>query len=151
MQAWGLLAPAVMVLSAASQQNGNPAEELKKLRGTWVATALQADGTEVPADKVKAAGISITFEDDRYTYQAAGAGKTEKGRVRINAGKEPHTMDIIAAEGPDKGKPQLAIYKLEGDRLTVCYARIGKDRPADFTAKAGSGKQLAVFTRAKRK
>jgi len=37
------------------------------------------------------------------------------------------------------------IYKLEGDTLTICTDEDG--RPTEFTANAGSGRQLMVLKR----
>ena len=43
------------------------------------------------------------------------------------------------AGGKDRGERVLGIYKLEGDRLTICRAAPGKPRPSEFKAEKGSG------------
>jgi hypothetical protein len=37
------------------------------------------------------------------------------------------------------------IYELNGDTLKSCVASPGKERPTEFSAKAGSGHTLRVF------
>jgi uncharacterized protein (TIGR03067 family) len=69
--------------------------------------------------------------------------------VKIDTSKKPKTMDIIGAEGPNKGKTFLAIYELNGDTLRVCYNLGGKERPAEFKTTKDSLVFLATYQRAK--
>jgi len=50
-------------------------------------------------------------------------------------------------EGATKGKTQLGIYELDGDKVKFCFAAPGKDRPTEFTADAGSLQTLSVWKR----
>jgi uncharacterized protein (TIGR03067 family) len=53
----------------------------------------------------------------------------------VDPSKAPKTtVDTL----PD-GKEIKGIYKLDGDTLTSCVAEAGKDRPAEFVSKPGSG------------
>jgi uncharacterized protein (TIGR03067 family) len=45
----------------------------------------------------------------------------------------------------DPGNTFLAIYKLEGDRLTFCAADAGQERPTEF--RSGPGHDLRVSLR----
>jgi uncharacterized protein (TIGR03067 family) len=36
----------------------------------------------------------------------------------------------------------LGVYELDGDEFRICYAPPGKERPKDFSAKAGTGHRL---------
>jgi hypothetical protein len=50
----------------------------------------------------------------------------------------------------DKTKPTLGIYAFDGDRLKMCFAAPGKERPTDFGSKKGSGQQFSVWEREKK-
>jgi uncharacterized protein (TIGR03067 family) len=61
-------------------------------------------------------------------------------------------MDITSTAGPNKGKVIKAIYKLNGDRFTVCYD-FGKDKPArptKFESKADTPVLLVTYQRSKK-
>jgi uncharacterized protein (TIGR03067 family) len=69
---------------------------------------------------------------------------------KLMSDMRPPAMDLTVAEGPNKGKTFQAIYKLEGDTLTVCRSiEPGKQRPAEFASKPDSGLLLVVWSRAK--
>ena len=51
--------------------------------------------------------------------------------------------------GKDRGERVLGIYKLDGDRLTICMAAPGKPMPSEFKAEKGSGCPLRPFIRGK--
>lgn len=96
--------------------------DLKKLQGTWVNAA--EGGQEV----------RWAFDGDKMKASVHGVDHSTKVVVEPKA--EPHpTIDIEIVEGPDevKGKKSLGIYKLDGDKLTVCVGMPGTDkRPAEF-------------------
>jgi uncharacterized protein (TIGR03067 family) len=50
--------------------------------------------------------------------------------------------------GLDEGKILQGIYKMDGDRLTVCLPHLGKARPKEFAARPGF--DLSVWKRVKR-
>jgi uncharacterized protein (TIGR03067 family) len=68
--------------------------------------------------------------------KASVHGMDHTTKVDLNAKANPHpTIDIEIVDGPDevKGKKSLGIYKLDGDKLTVCVGMPGLDkRPSEF-------------------
>src|SRR5262249_46713435 len=85
--------------------------------------------------------------------KATGQTPEEKFRftITVNPGKNPRTIETHHETGKQKGKKQYGIYKLKGDRWTVCMTRPGSaeaDRPKDFTAK-GTTHVVFVFERVK--
>jgi uncharacterized protein (TIGR03067 family) len=73
-----------------------------------------------------------------------------KAKFTIEPTKKPKTIDYTMTGGPTKGKKQLGIYELAGDKVKFCFAAPGKARPTDFSTKEGSGRTLSVWKRAKK-
>jgi uncharacterized protein (TIGR03067 family) len=142
-----LLFTAVLLLPAAVLQDDAAKKELDKLQGSWTATEYEYNGNKGDANFVKQ--IKLICKDDKYT-QKIGDEVVEEGTHKLDPTKKPKTMDITVTAGQEKGKTQLAIYELEGDTFKICAAAHGaKERPKEFTAKAGSGQLLIVLKRDK--
>jgi uncharacterized protein (TIGR03067 family) len=135
-----LLLPLAGLLPAADE---GAQAELGKLKGTWQAVSEEVDGRK--ARPMELEKTFLVIEGDRYTQRLPDA--TRKGTFKINPSKTPKQIDITQADGPDKGKTMLGIYELKGATLRYCVAAPGKDRPREFTGKAGSGCRLFVSKR----
>ena len=73
-----------------------------------------------------------------------------KAAAKVDASKNPKEMEWIRETGPDAGKTMYAIYEwIDGDQYRVCFAPAGKDRPKEFSTKAGSGQMMHVWKRVK--
>src|SRR5262245_1455740 len=110
-------------------------KELKALEGTWKAVSMEAGGTSLPKD---------SLPDFRFIVAANGksTAKTpqseDQATITVDPKKNPRTIDNLHESGATKGKKQYGIYKLEGDKWTVCMTRPGVaegDRPKDFKTK----------------
>jgi uncharacterized protein (TIGR03067 family) len=120
--------------------------ELERHQGTWRATSSIYEGQEAPAEIVRS--ITRTVEKDHVVWKRDG--KSFAGtRIELDPARDPRTIDVIPDGGKDRGEHVLGIYKLEGDRLTICMAAPGKPRPNEFKADKGSGWTLRTFTREK--
>jgi uncharacterized protein (TIGR03067 family) len=100
-------------------------EALKALKGTWVA---EDDGID----------SKWTFEGETLKASVNGADYTCK--IKIDPKAKPHaTVDFIISDGPDdfKGKTTQCLYKLDGDKLTLCLSLPGNDRPKEFEQTEG--------------
>lgn len=98
--------------------------DLKSFQGTWVSTAENS-------------------QESRWVFEGKKVKSTAGGRdyvcqVTVDPKATPHaTIDFRVTEGPDDsaGKTSRGIYKLEGDKLTLCVTGPGEgSRPAEFKA-----------------
>jgi len=141
----------LIVLAAAPLVAADPdvvRKELKALQGTWQTVAMEAGGKPFPKD-----GIPT------FTIVIAGDGKSigrmpqEEFRFTmiVDPRKNPKTIDNHHESGAQKGKKQYGVYKLEGDKFTVCMTPRGaaeSDRPKDFATK-DTANVVFVFERVK--
>lgn len=124
-------------------------KEMKKLEGTWRVAAMERDGQKVPEAEFK--DIRDIVHGNSYT-QKKGTETVEKGTFQIDTTHKPHWITVTPSQGNDKGKKMLGIYEAEGaDTIRMCGAVPGKERPSDFSAKAGSGRTLITYKRVKSK
>jgi uncharacterized protein (TIGR03067 family) len=123
-------------------------EEMKKLQGTWILTALTTDGNATA--NVAEWDFKLTIKGNKYTVRVRGR-TTLEGTIKINPTRKPKVFEETHTTGPKKGQASVGIYKLEGDRLTLCLPETGKDnRPTEFVSKSGTQHELTVFKRDKK-
>jgi uncharacterized protein (TIGR03067 family) len=139
-QLWVALAVGLLVAADAPKDDA-ATKELKKLDGTWKLVSGEADGQVFGDDDLK--GASLVMNGNKH--MAKVADQTFDGTHKVDPTKKPKTIDST-----DGDNTMLGIYRLDGDELTICVAGAGKDRPTEFTGKAGSGQVLLVWKRAKK-
>ena len=123
-------------------------KELKALEGKWKAVAMEAGGKPFPKESVPdftfivAANGKSTGQSPQGEYQAT---------ITVDPKKSPKTIDNLHESGAQKGKKQYGIYKLEGDKWTVCMTLPGvaeSERPKDFNT-TDTATVVFVFERLK--
>jgi uncharacterized protein (TIGR03067 family) len=95
-------------------------ELLKPFQGTWTTSGEGLDAT-------------WTFDVEKVKANVGGMDYTCK--VKIDANVKPFaTIDLAIEDGPEeaKGKMSKGIYKLDGEKLTICVSAPGKERPKEF-------------------
>jgi uncharacterized protein (TIGR03067 family) len=117
-----------------------------KLDGKWEAVSQTVDGKDADADELK--NRYVVFKGDKLTFLYKDK---ERGTasIKLDPGKSPRQIDVTYEDGAAKGAVLKGIYKLEGDTLTLCLGGLGKDRPAEFASKPGSGTILGTSKRVK--
>ena len=144
---WVMLAVGLW-LGAAAAQDEPAKKELDRVQGTWKLLNVEADGEKQPEEFRK--NGELVIKGTKYTLRIPNT--TEEGTLRLDPAAKPTTVDFTIESGDDKGKTQLGIYKLDGNRLTFCVGKPGeKDRPKEFTTKAGELRSLWEFGRAEAK
>jgi hypothetical protein len=131
---------------AATSLIADDADARKQLAGSWTCASATIDGTPLAAETAKV--LTLTLTADRFKTQR-GEQVLFDSTYTVDAAKEPKQIDMIGTEGELKGKPALGIYKLDGDRLTLCYTMPGSERPAKFESAPKSGVYLIEWQRAK--
>jgi len=144
---WGIamgLALSLLIVGNAPTKETPKNEE--KLEGTWKLIACEADGKDLPEKQLKDG--KLVLKGDDYTVTLADIG-TVTGTQKLDPMKEPKTIDIKDASGPNKDKTCLGIYELKGDEFRVVFAPPAKPRPTKFTTAADSGQWMHVWKRVK--
>lgn len=96
-------------------------ETLKAIQGTWVPT----DGSSIDS--------KWAFDGDNLKTSVNGVDYVCK--ITVDPKATPHaTVDLAIKDGPDeaKGQTSKAIYKVDGEKLILCVALPGRDRPSKF-------------------
>lgn len=133
-----------LVLVADSRAGGD--KELKKLEGTWVLVSGEQGGKDLPEEVIK--GAKLVIKGNKHIVQMG----EEKiiGTHELDPTTKPKSIDATKTEGPEKGKKILGIYEIKGDTFKVCFGEPGKDRPKEFTGKAGSDCFVHLWKRVKK-
>ena len=112
----------------ATGQGDDEKKELDKFKGTWKLTSEVDSGTNIPADPNEV----FVFEGTKVVNKV-GPKITDEFNLKLNLKAMPKEIDLIPLKEPNKGVPSPAIYKMEGNKLTICvnFATGGK-RPNAF-------------------
>lgn len=149
-------------------------EEQSKLQGKW--KIFSRDGESDPdgeEDKEKGdKGLVITIDKDVLSYAYDGEVSSRR-KMTLRPSKDPKEVDFVyvdekgkeitttsrskVASGKKKGKvketkssiKEQAVYKIDGDKLTLCIAWGDKNRPTDFTTPPGSGRYSMTLQKVK--
>jgi uncharacterized protein (TIGR03067 family) len=136
-----LALPALLLVAAFAAGQNDAQKEQTKFQGTWAVESATADGKEIPSDVFKT--FKMTFKGDNYTV-TMGQEKIE-GTFRLDAAKNPKAIDIVPDNGPDRGRVQPGIYEIDGNKLKICGAMPGRERPTNFDTKDKPGQTVLVL------
>jgi uncharacterized protein (TIGR03067 family) len=122
-------------------------DDLKKFEGAWVFTGWEQGGQPLPEENLREARWSV--KGNKYTFEMGPM--TEEGTIKLGPDKKPATIDLTITSGPDKGKEQLGIYRVERDAIVFCLARPGAtERPTAFAATENDTHMLLTIKRARK-
>ena len=117
--------------------------DLDNLQGAWKIISLETDGQRMSDGVFASATISI--HGDHFTSE--GMGATYEGTVELDSKSQPKAFDLVFTEGHAQGHRNLGIYKLAGDKWTICLATRGDKRPEKFATAPDTGLALETLER----
>jgi uncharacterized protein (TIGR03067 family) len=120
-------------------------KELQKLQGKWVLKRIECAGKKSEAEDPDAK-LVLEFTGRKWIFD----GQEKEEIIALDPTTSPKCMDLKSVEKERKGQVEEAIYKIDGDTLTICwYQGKGKQRPTRFEAPAEQPDTiLAVFKKA---
>ncbi len=135
---WFVLLVAALPAMAA---RGDEQQELTKLQGNWKAEKALRDGNEDRSEmRVELTGRKLTILANNKVMAEA--------EIALDGSATPAQIDLkLKVEGMPTAK---GIYAVDGDRLRLCWARGGGDRPKEFTSKVGTKSVLLELKREKK-
>ena len=136
------LCAAMVSVAASGAEEPAPSGDLARLQGQWTATFGPQNVVVVLTIKGTSAVLAFGRAD--------GQSIESKGEIKIDEAARPQkTLDWVnfSIANGQTAAPNLAIYKLDGDTLTVCSGGIGGDRPTEFKAGEGNKPSLIVLSR----
>jgi RNA polymerase sigma-70 factor (ECF subfamily) len=120
------------------------------IQGMWKVVSAKENGAEVggdEGDRIKSATWKITADKITVTVK----GEDRVATYKLDAEAKPKTIDIVYNRPGQDDEVIMGIYKLEGDKLTICGGRANKtERPTEFESKEDSGIVLMVLKREKK-
>ena len=139
--------------------NRKSAEDMKSLQGEWAAIEEEVGGKPFDKQTVRTIDRRMSFKGNVLTMSQMWSNEigdrlsTHQGSFHIDA--TTGAFDFMAKTSDGTDVEFRGIYKLSGDRLTICYKYAKGDsttRPTMFKTEAGSGTvfALAVFKRDKK-
>ena len=121
------------LLSCASS---NQSKLFSKLNGTWLPIRQEINGMPIP--QAIYGKQMLIIKDTTYSYKAESI---DNGVMYCSGNK----IDIYSKEGVNAGKHFKAIYKFNGDLMTICYNLKGDTFPSQFDTHGSMAKFLSEF------
>jgi uncharacterized protein (TIGR03067 family) len=139
----------LFLAAAAGAADDATKKDQGKLQGTWQTVSGEFNGEKLDEELCKV--LKFVCKGDKFEVQGPAEilNQYAKGTFKLDATTTPKTLDITIGEGDKKGDMVESIYELDGENLKVCAKLVGKERPADFTTKAGSNMVSLVLKREK--
>jgi uncharacterized protein (TIGR03067 family) len=111
--------------------------------GTWKPVSVELGGQPLPDEVLQT--MELMLEGNSYVMRAGE--QLDRGTIALDEETLPLRMDIAGTRGPNAGKHIPAIWRLDGDLLTICYGLEGESRPFSFATGANPKLFLVKYRR----
>src|SRR5262249_14523903 len=110
-------------------------DDLKTMQGAWKSSLVNGGD--------KATGGKFVLQGDKYKLELDGF--SVEGAVKLDPTARPKQIDLTLKNNFPK-----AIYKIEGDKMTLCVDVGGGPRPSEFRAQPDARQLLLECQRPKK-
>jgi uncharacterized protein (TIGR03067 family) len=115
----------------------------QELQGSWALVETQRYGAKVAVTKTGVKLHKLSFDGKKVFFHAMDR-RVESGSVEVDSAKEPQMISF------NWRVPWHAIFRVEGDTLTVCFNQANAIRPDSFRTSADNlGRVLFRYYRSK--
>lgn len=131
-----------LVVAASPKTHPAPTRTAKPTvpTGTW--RFLQGINDDLTYSELEDSRVHIEDAGQfRISFYLTKGGKQKSGRHNVEIDPIRFTMDHACYK---------MIYRFNGETLTICFGEHMGERPTEFTAPKGSGRQLWLLRREKR-
>jgi uncharacterized protein (TIGR03067 family) len=140
-----LLLAVTAIASAADAREEAIKKDRKQIEGTWRMVSLTVNGNKSAEGDVKKLTV-VNGSDGTWSLRSEG-NEISKGTSTFNPTQSPKTIDFTPTEGGGKDSLFLGIYELGENTRKLCFAPMGKNRPAEFSSTADNQHVLVEFKR----
>jgi uncharacterized protein (TIGR03067 family) len=130
-----------LLAAAAAREGDAAADDGERIQGRWQVATAGENGRQLQVTRADV----LTFTADTITQ--AIDGRSEAVGYRLDPAATPKAIDMGLPVGGRRGFLIRAVYRLEGDTLTLCYHRDGGPRPTAFVAGPGTRQGVMVLRR----
>jgi uncharacterized protein (TIGR03067 family) len=144
--AFGLFVLFGSALSRGGEKDDASAKALAKLQGSWQCVEEELKGKATA--KADAKKLHLIVDGEMYQTVHDNDKLGDAAKILNIDGKNPGAIDIEWTTGANKGKRQLGIYLLFGDRFEVCWSDYNSDRrPKKLDSNPGpaNGRHVLVY------
>jgi uncharacterized protein (TIGR03067 family) len=142
---------ALLFVLQASGLAQNQAKDKTELEGTWELIASSIEGFEYTEEEIKEWLVRRHVYRGNKLIALDKDGKVVfESTIKVDPKRKPATIDMRLPNLIDPKIPfvRLAIYRLEGDTLTICWQDgPAPQRPKDFSGGIGSRLRVATYKR----
>jgi uncharacterized protein (TIGR03067 family) len=144
-----LLGTALLLAAPALKESPKKAD----IVGEWEVESVNSGNPAKPRPKGKGPGPQrYVFTADGKWFLFRGERKVGEDRAFIaNPKADPPAIDLRYDPVDQEGRTVLGIYKVEGDKLTLCLSRGEGTRPAGFESTADVPATIYILKRVKPK